>query len=116
MKVVRLLLGAFAFVSLLFTQPAVSSVVAEVSDPDVVYRVRVERGKSNRVQFRLVAPYGDSIVEAQHFDFLVPKKGLLIRPDGTALASGTAGRLLFDNFEMFLPIDGSDPYMEAQVP
>ena len=116
MNIVRVLLGFVLLVSLVVTQPALSAVASKPFDPEVVYTVRVERGKSNRVQFRLVAPYGDSIVEAEHFDFLVTKQGLLIRPLGTALASGTDGRLLFDKFEMFLPTDGGEPFMEAVVP
>jgi hypothetical protein len=117
MKVVRVLLGYGVLLCLVFTQPASSAMVlSEPSDPDVLYTVRVERGKANRVQFRLVAPYGDSVVEAEHFDFLVTRRGLLIKPGTTALASGTAGRLLFENFEMFLPTDGTEPYMEAAVP
>jgi hypothetical protein len=116
MNVVRVLLGLVVLLPVILTNPAVSAAGPAISDPDVVYTVRVERGKANRVQFRLVAPYGDSIVEAEHFDFLVTRKGLLIKPRGTALASGTAGSLLFENFEMFLPIDGSEPFMEAKVP
>ena len=114
MNVVRVILGLFVLASLVSTQPALSA--SSASDPDPIYTLRVERGKSNRVQFRLIEPRGDSVVEAEHFDFIVTRKGLVIKPGEPTIATGTAGQLTFENFELFLPADGSEPFMEGDVP
>jgi hypothetical protein len=118
MNVVRCFLGFVAIVGLLLTQPSsiLNASSSSDSDPDQLYTVRIERGKNNRVQFKLIEPRGDSVVEAEQLDLILTKKGLLIKPGSTALAAGTAGHLLFDNFRLFLPTDGSEPFMEGDVP
>src|SRR5689334_8423901 len=118
MKFARACFGFFAIVALLLIQPSsvLNASTSSDSDPEQLYVVRIERGKNNRVQFRLLEPPGDSVVEAEQLDLIVTKKGLFIKPASTALASDTAGQLLFDNFHLFLPTDGSEPFMEADVP
>jgi hypothetical protein len=117
MVVVRVMLGVAIAALLVSTQPALSAVSRVTSsDPEVLYTVRVEPGKSHRVRFRLVEPRGDSIVEADQFDFIVSAKGLRIRPSAPTTATGTAGaRLTFESFDLFLPTDGSPSLMEGAV-
>jgi hypothetical protein len=117
MKAARLLLGFVGIVGLLLTQPSsvLNASSPSDSDPELLYTVRIERGKGNRVQFKLIEPRGDSVVEAEQLDLILTKKGLLIKPASTALANGTAGHLLLDNFRLFLPTDGSEAYMTGDV-
>ena len=117
MNVVRVILGFIVAGLLVATRPGLSAVSREVSsDPAAMYTLRVESGKSHRVRFRLVEPRGDSIVEADQFDFVVTAKGLIVRPTSPTTASSITGaRLTFESFELFLPTDGSPSLMEGAV-
>jgi hypothetical protein len=118
MNLLRVTLGVCIALALLATRPVLSAVRHEsgLSDPEAMYTVRVEPGTSDRVRFRLIEPRGDSVIEADRFDFIVSAKGLKIRPATPATASGTAGaKLTFESFLLFLPTDGSPTLLEGSI-
>jgi hypothetical protein len=116
MKVSQVL-GVVVVAGLVSTQPGLSAVGKKSSsDPEAIYTLRVDTSKSKRVRFQLIEPRGDSIVEADQFEFVVTPRGLIVRPTAPTAASSTFGsRLTFESFELFLPSDGSPSLLEGSV-
>src|SRR5262245_47512031 len=99
MKVVRVTLWVVVAGLLVCTRPVVSARgQGAPTESKSLYTVRLEKGETHPVRFRLLEPRGDSIVEADQIDFVLSPKGLTIRPSPPTFASGTAGTLTFESF------------------